>query len=1526
MKTLLGFLLSIPAYAAVTVTLTSPQSGQSIAQQYTGPTNQVMGTAVTTTGTISSLTWYVDGTLCVSSCTVNAIPAMPPQASITFGGTIYAPTLTAGSHTIFARAVDSMSNTADSATVTFTAVHSNPACPAHTNIVGTIFIEGCQTNGEFGSSTVTVTHSGGFPAGQKVVAWLWVDGLPSLMEGTLNANIGAGDMSFVVKDRAGCGGCAWPSSFDMVVDLEKITISSVTGAGPARTFHVSARGVPGMNCIYQGSGTYQTGVGAFGGLPQTCTVATSHLAGQVVQHWQDNLVSSGAISDSHGMSWRFIGSASTGPLGDFGGFPATMWTADVLSTDLSSDTITFSAPSATGLFADTAVYSGLSVGAPNTFAAGTGFSDPDIPLNGTTGTFSSVVGNLNVCALAGAPGYLLSGSTRVQDFSRPFTMIADQASVSTTANCVFDANVDGYLVFGISVNPFSAGPPPVPKAWTTVSAPCWATTNSLTPHPEIGVPWDTSGNHVNQLVATGSTGSGGLTYLWTITAGPNSPTITSPTSATTTVGVSGTPVIATGTGTPYNAHLCVTDSNGTACVDLTIGAIGIDANGTVIPADANVTEIFGPIQALGYNPWCYADDRHIEAALLQITNNVAPSEGAQWQTTGTGTIAYPLFGTGFGTSGSGAGATLNGGINATTLSIAIHTAQNLPSLTTLPTWLMIGGYGGELIRVTATTAITGDATLTIGYDGRGLSPYPGTAGNGSQQATSWSTGTTVAEMRIKGTSTLFSTDSARPICPAGVPGPPGPVVYSTGTVMLTAGSPSVIGAGTNWTSGNGVFAGGMIRVSGTTTSAVPFAFWRQITAVGGTTSLTIDHPFPASADTASGLSYQITGQLFLSVELNDLAAPVYGVGTGGTYRTLVNVSGCESETAMFAQAAFDFSGPFGSSTLQTQSGVKYSWKTDLGCCANFAGDFYGSGSLQEFSFYFRSGYTAALNEAIAVSNSQVREPQNVSGFVGNLPLYTGAYVLGAEVALVLYPGTTQVKWSDIRPWATSGVNFYNTNHGSCANNIPADTRDQAYFLSFFTIPALFDPDATNKAAWNVALGSAGSGAGALGRLANQCAHADYSFSVPIIVPAIFVANYPNRMMALSNGSTAMTPAIGGQTFTSNMCAGVASGTILVTSGLSTFTLMSGSLGTNTHYPLPVFGDNYNILVWDTTDSPNHVFQAEFQFSGSTGTFAAAWPYTGGTYSFLVQDNRQGGSSSIISSGQGGGNTAFGFANADSDATLQTETWGCTFVDSTHMTLNRPWSDAVSGSGIHGTNTYAMYDAPNFGVGVAGNYIQSFMHQLLSRFMAYSKQSLNSTIANGFTALTAAASNWFFSTGFDPNTNGSYYSRVFGGCEPFLVAIASPQFYSIHGLGGEGACGASGLAGYAPDAFGNSEQPERVDNALFSDVIEYFNSQKLLGLSQCLAARTFGDLVYGAMFGKPSMTTGGVYADTRFVNDQTGELNAGGSGLAGNKWPGFFFGMGMAHEWPAVRIGGGGCGSAVSSVQFRGNVHLSGGVH
>ncbi len=387
-----------------------------------------------------------------------------------------------------------------------------------------------------------------------------------------------------------------------------------------------------------------------------------------------------------------------------------------------------------------------------------------------------------------------------------------------------------------------------------------------------------------------------------------------------------------------------------------------------------------------------------------------------------------------------------------------------------------------------------------------------------------------------------------------------------------------------------------------------------------------------------------------------------------------------------------------------------------------------------------------------------------------------------------------------------------------------------------------------------------------------------------------------------------------------MCGGTDTGTITVTNGSTTATKITGTLGTNATLP-PMDNQNYNIVIWDNMSSPQYVGVLQFTFSGSTVTLAAPWNGASGTFTYLVQNNMQGLGPGAANNF--GGMTAFGLTGLDSDNLLQSEAWACTFNSSTQITLNRPWDVGVTAA-AHPSGTAYMYDSANFGVGPGGYYEQPFMHGINTKVMSWlGNYAPDSTVANGFKALIPGAAQWFHDVGFNPNTLGAYYGRVTLECEPFLVANPSPTFISIHGAGPLTACGYSGLTGDPPDTNGDSEQPERVNaQESFADVNEYAISQCLLGPSQCTAAIAFGDTVYGGIWGKCAWTTG-VYCDSRYVNI-TGEL--GNGSIGGYKWTGFFFGMGGAHIWPALRLSLSPPVTGNPSIQYHGAVSLHGGVH
>ncbi len=965
----------------------------------------------------------------------------------------------------------------------------------------------------------------------------------------------------------------------------------------------------------------------------------------------------------------------------------------------------------------------------------------------------------------------------------------------------------------------------------------------------------------------------------------------------------------------YTVRDVVTDAGGVpASVDLTFGAVVMDANGVVIPSDPNVTKVFGPLIAFGKNPWGYADERNCTAVNLQINGtdcigNIVQSAGnpyyteqaSIWSVPATGTISYPFAGVGpspgqgcYGSgSGGGSHATLNGSITASTTSIPIHHAECLSGLLSLPTWVLFGNSLGsqEMVRVVATTATTGDATLTIssnssgtaaGVDGRGMAGAIYLNAQPLVAAQSWADGTIAGEMRIAGSGTQFSTDASRPLCPAGVPGPPGAVTYATGTVSGTGGSTTLTGHSTSWTqSAGGVPAGEVfltdsshntytqqyIRITSPTHGGVPFAFWAFVVSVAAdNSSIVISRPLPADFD-AGNFSYKITGAAYWSLEF---------VVSGNTDRAIQQPAGCESNTSAFTVPSHDIP----SIDLTTQSGLHISYKTALGAQSAFGPNFYGTG-FAERAFYYRSGYTPALTAANLIDDYWVRDPEICSGYCGGLPLLQGGGAIGGIANRVLN-SSTLLSWGDVTQFAVSGALDASAN---CNND---DPRDQGYLQSWLALVAIFDTDPTRHAAWIAGLNTwvirdqtcrrnASDGYGVSGTKPEQV----NSWAGSSLFNATTSASNPT--LTLSTGSaTATSPT---NAFFPGMCAGQddGSGFIHITPGSTSATIVSGSLASG-----------YRITITDTSVSPPLVITAQYSVSGTAVTLAIVWPgTTAGNFHFMSENSSLSGFMSSIglsnfdwAPGGSPSDIALGAAN---NQQLQ-PFWACKYNNTGSITLNRPW-DGVGG------NNYHM-----FSYVVSGFEVQPFMDGVKASAMNWAAQVSDSGIVSAYRTMLSQLGTWMATYGVDLNavgTLGTYYNRVSGGCEPAGAPNNVTLFDTIHSVGGQNSCGSMGRGTTTGDGLG--EFTSRVNTVEAGTALNGYYSA-LPGSTRS----TFVSKYYGAIFGKCSLTSGGgatYYCDGNYVNTGNELSNAS---LGAYKWTGFFFGVGglFSNTWPATLVSAG----------------------
>jgi len=857
----------------------------------------------------------------------------------------------------------------------------------------------------------------------------------------------------------------------------------------------------------------------------------------------------------------------------------------------------------------------------------------------------------------------------------------------------------------------------------------------------------------------------------------------------------------------YLLQLTVTDPSGSSAVTTQhIGAVATDANGVVVQADPNADVIFGPMIAFGRNPWGYVDERALKATTLRAAAyNSGGLNPPVWTTSGQGTVSYhfaPTLSQDFTSS-------IMSPIGPDTLSIDVTDAGRF-DLTELPTQILLGpgGPGQEPVRICSVTGTTGPQTFTVCYDGRG------------QSARSWPGGTSVAQGKVSGSGTQFVSDPARPLCPAGVPGPAGPVQYSAGTVTLTPGSANITGNATHWTLANNVSGGDnqVIRVSATYGGGIPFLFVAVLHTLLDPAHITLNRPYPADADPGS-FSYQIVGSRWMVLHW------IRGDNSDG--QTWWTTSGCESETSAYILDTHDIPAANG----RLFANVNYSYMDNFGAQSAFGNNFYGEG-LAHRALYLRSGLDVARNAANVMDDYWVRGPELDGGYSGGTPLLQGGGVIGAFANLVLNKDT-KLTWSDVRGFASQGA------IGNLGCN-SLDSRDSGYLTAWLALAAKFDPDYAQKNAWQNAL------AGVYDRetrTINSITGASCKGSDNSWANGFYWAPSGSRMILNSGSPDVVSP---DNAFTPGMCSGVASGKLSVTHGS---TSLNGA----------GFVPGQQIVITGTLGgAPYTGFFPEFQLnSPSLINLPAQWPGDSGTATYLITSNTNMGT----------------IARSNDDPMLQ-KNWACTYVDPSHIILDRPWdgpSDDTGSSYMYASN-------------LAGFGQQPYMLGIKLNALKWASLNDDPGIAASFAPLPSLGAAWVHDYGYEPFSQGMSYGRIFQACEPTLVRSKVGAAY---------ANGGSCQTGNDPGAI----VAARELTAETSSALRFYYES-----NPTPEAKEWGDTAYGALYGNPAFTTGGVYApsDGNFAGPNS---NLTDGYLQSYKWTGFFFGMGMAHQWPAVRLGG-----------------------
>ena len=307
----------------------------------------------------------------------------------------------------------------------------------------------------------------------------------------------------------------------------------------------------------------------------------------------------------------------------------------------------------------------------------------------------------------------------------------------------------------------------------------------------------------------------------------------------------------------------------------------------------------------------------------------------------------------------------------------------------------------------------------------------------------------------------------------------------------------------------------------------------------------------------------------------------------------------------------------------------------------------------------------------------------------------------------------------------------------------------------------------------------------------------------------------------------------------DMCAGIASGTIQVTAG------SAEARGTG------LVQGNQIVINGTRNGAPYTGFFAFKMNPGGTITISALWPGDSGTAPFLIEN------SDALSA----------FATSNSDPQTH-KNYACKWNSATQITLDRPWEGPTE-TGVH-VYSFAL----------AGYGQQPFMLGIKITQMKFASQIPGAPFAKRYGELAASAAKWIHDVGYDPVTQGLFYGRIFQACEPFTTPPPGSEFVSR-------------TPGCNNGLFPPAARAARVLTAEASQALRVYYEA-----NPTPEAKAWGDRAYGSIWGNPVYTTGGVYADSNYVRDE----NSNGA-LGAYKWTGFFFGMGMSHQWPAVRLGG-----------------------
>jgi hypothetical protein len=1050
--------------------------------------------------------------------------------------------------------------------------------------------------------------------------------------------------------------------------------------------------------------------------------------------------------------------------------------------------------------------------------------------------------------------------------------------------------------------------------------------------------------NTNQLDCTASYSQADTTNtancFWQSLSGPNVPVFDnhSATQPTLTGLLSG----------DYLIQLTASDSAGNVATSTTdIGGVATDSHGVVVQASPVSDLIFGPMIALGKNPWGLQDSESALMVSQQYTYQGCCTPPA-WSTPGAGTVSY-IFG-GVGCCSDGTGTTLAAAITtATALSVQVSSTSvlDLSTLPSVPTTIFVDS---EVMLICSASG----TTLTVCYNGRGIQG----GGSYASAATTHLNGALVGQFKVTGTSTSFTADTTAPLCPSAVtvglgsalPSPLGRVLYSTGYATMTPGSATMVASGgASWTYPlNGYF----VLVAGTHGGGIPFSFIAQITSIPDASHIGLSLPYRSDADSGT-FNYAIVAYRYPSLEYTRL--------DGSTGRTLQNaIQVCVGNLQLGGLGAHDYNVPINNTTYSSQH---YSYKDSIGIAGPFGSNFYGTGMAVR-AHSERSGYTTALTLANFIDDYWAPDPEVDGGYAGTEPLNVGGAFVGAIADGILNPNQLVSRGCvsgnplcNVRGFArqseqviTLPCNGDDTRDTSVERAIialmakydavgPTTTATASSGSSTLTVPSaagiwpgqavtavgvtagtlvvtVSGTTVTISANTTASLSSTAIAFGFQARWAfdlqaiynqhdvggNACKQTDNSFSNAYAIDANAAApNVPNFGYApinLTNGSATATDATG-LGITSDRCNIVASGTLTVaTISPTTCPASLGPAGVASCVAangggaaVAVTGSFTNINASNNGrrllihGAGGYVGVFSYIYTDSThitlnGGYPATACTTGSPCSYVIEGVGQ--------------PTNIGLIPATDNADYELP-WACTWVNSSTITLDRPWSGTTntcsSWPGCAAT-VYNLVQSPgrNTGGYAIGGYGQEPFMALGYGVASLNWASLSDT--GSYPALwqtlayNVSTWGWTPGNGYDPYTQGiNYATNGYGSdCTP-KVPISSTIGFIFGSNQGSGDWCQSDVT---PSGGINTARGLAVE--ALNSLTQYYNSNPGSTL------KTFGDTVYGSIFASNTLTTGGVYTPAD-------NIPGSNQNFCCYKWPGFYFGMGMSYQWPAARQGG-----------------------